>query len=51
MQRDAEARGQVLEQGFAKLQGFIDQMQCLTERMARLDRAAHDDKPVSPKIN
>lgn len=51
MQRDAEARGQALEPGFAKLQGFIDQMQVLIERMARLNRDVRDDLVDSAKMN
>ena len=50
MQRDAEARREALDQEFAKLQSFIDQMRNLTERMARLDRDARDES-VSPKVN
>jgi type II secretory pathway component PulM len=48
---DAEARGQELEQGFAKLQGFIDQMQNLVEKLQRLDRAAHNEPVDSMKMN
>jgi type II secretory pathway component PulM len=49
---DAEARGQELEQEFARLQGFVDQMQKLIEKLARLDRAAHNEPVVdSVKMN
>jgi hypothetical protein len=43
---DAEAGGQGLEQYFTKLQGFIDEMKALTERLARIDGAARGEPVV-----
>src|SRR5947208_3542283 len=48
--RELEGEFAKFEQGFAKLQSALDTMQNLTEKLTRLDRAAHDEVD-STKIN
>jgi hypothetical protein len=50
IRRDGEAQKREFGEEFAKLEGFINQMRDLTERMARLDREARDEL-VTTKMN
>jgi hypothetical protein len=44
-------RERELEQGLAKVQRFIDEMQVLVERLRQIDSAAHDARVDSVKMN
>jgi hypothetical protein len=44
-------RDRGLEQQFAKLQRFIDEMQVLVKRLRQIDSALHDAPVVDMKIN
>jgi hypothetical protein len=50
IKRDGEALGQHLEEHFAKLRNFINEMQALTARLARLE-AVRDEPVDSAKMN